>query len=148
VIFLDTSAIYALADKADPNHATACTKFDLSLKSGEAFLLHNYILVETVALLQARLGLRAAILFLKDAKALQVQWVELGLHEEFEKEFESIGKQGFSFVDCTSLLTMKRRGVQTALAFDPDFHHQGFKECLFPHWERRLSAYPRRSRSE
>lgn len=126
MIFLDTSAIYALADKADPNHATACTKFELALKSGETFLLHNYILVETVALLQARLGLQAAILFLRDAKAFQVEWVELGLHEEVEKEFGSIGKRGVSFVDCTSFVVMKRRGVQTALAFDPDFHHQGF----------------------
>ena len=56
MIFLDTSAIYALADKADPNHADAYKKFDLALKAGEIFLLHNYVLVESAALLQARLG--------------------------------------------------------------------------------------------
>jgi predicted nucleic acid-binding protein len=126
VIFLDTSAIYALADKADPNHATACTKFDLALKCGETFLVHNYILVESAALLQARLGLQPAILFLNDAKAFQIEWVELPLHQEAEKEFEGIGKRGVSLVDCTSFVVMKRRNVQTALAFDPDFCQQGF----------------------
>jgi predicted nucleic acid-binding protein len=126
VIFLDTSAIYALADKADPNHPIACTKFDLALKSGETFLLHNYILVESAALLQARLGLQAAILFLNDAKAFQIEWVDLPLHQEAEKEFERIGKRGVSLVDCTSFVVMKRRNVQTALAFDPDFCQQGF----------------------
>jgi predicted nucleic acid-binding protein len=30
MIFLDTSTVYALADKADPNHVAACTKFDLN----------------------------------------------------------------------------------------------------------------------
>jgi len=46
MIFLDTSAIYALADKADPNHANAYKKFDIALASEEIFLLHNYVLVE------------------------------------------------------------------------------------------------------
>jgi predicted nucleic acid-binding protein len=68
MIFLDTSAIYALSDKADPHHATAYKKFDLALKSGETFLVHNYVLVESAALLQARLGLPSAILFLKKIK--------------------------------------------------------------------------------
>jgi len=38
MIFLDTSAIYALADKADPNHADAYKKFDLALKSNQTYL--------------------------------------------------------------------------------------------------------------
>jgi len=126
VIFLDTSAVYALADKADPNHVAARTKFDLALKSGETFLLHNYILVESVALLQARLGVQSAILFLNDAKAFEVEWVDSTLHQEAKEELERVGRRGISFVDCTSFVVMRRKGVQTALAFDPDFHHQGF----------------------
>lgn len=126
MIFIDTSAIYALADKADPNHITAYGKFEDVLKSGEMFLLHNYILLESAALLQARLGLSPAILFLKDAKSFEVEWVDLDLHEEAEKELERLGKQGISLVDCTSFIVMRRRGVQRAFAFDPDFKDQGF----------------------
>lgn len=126
MIFIDTSAIYALADKADPNHITAYGKFEDVLKSGEMFLLHNYILLESAALLQARLGLSMAILFLKDAKSFEVEWVDLDLHEEAEKELERIGKQGISLVDCASFIVMRRRGVQMAFAFDPDFKDQGF----------------------
>ena len=72
MIFLDTSAVYALADKADPNHVAACTKFDLALKPRETLLIHHYILMESAALLQARLGVQSAILFLNDAKAFEV----------------------------------------------------------------------------
>jgi len=126
VIFLDTSAIYALADKTDPNHMTAYKKFQDALKSGEVFVLHNYILLESAALLQARLGLTSAVLFLKDAKSFEVEWVDSDLQEEAEKELERIGKRGISLVDCTSFIVMRRRGIQKVLAFDPDFQDQGF----------------------
>ncbi len=126
MIFLDTSAIYALADKADPNHITAYKKFDLASKSGEIFLLHNYVLVESAALLQARLGLQSAILFLEDAQAFEVEWVDLDLQQEALRELKKIGKRGISLVDCTSFLVMRRRDVKKAFAFDPDFHDQGF----------------------
>lgn len=126
MIFLDTSAIYALADKTDPNHVTAYSKFQDALKSGEVFVLHNYILLESAALLQARLGLPSAVLFLKDAKSFEVEWVDSDLQEEAEKELERIGKRGISLVDCTSFLVMRRKGVQKVLAFDPDFQDQGF----------------------
>jgi predicted nucleic acid-binding protein len=126
MIFLDTSAIYALADKADPNHATAYKKFDLASKSGERFLLHNYVLVESTTLLQARLGLQSALLFLEDARAFEVEWVDLELHQEAVKELKKIGKRGISLVDCTSFIVMRGRDVKKAFAFDPDFHDQGF----------------------
>lgn len=126
MIFLDTSAIYALADKADTNHVIAYRKFEEALKSGETFLVHNYILLESAALLQARLGLPSAILFLKDVKSFEVEWVDLDLHERAVKELERIGKRGISLVDCTSFLVMKRRGIEKVFAFDPDFQDRGF----------------------
>ena len=126
MIFLDTSAIYALADKADPNHADACKKFDLALKAGEMFLLHNYVLVESGTLLQARLGLQSALAFLTDARAFDTEWVDSALHQEALKELEKIGKNGISLVDCMSFLVMRRRGVRKTLAFDTDFQDQGF----------------------
>jgi predicted nucleic acid-binding protein len=126
VIFLDTSAIYALSDKADPSHMTAYGKFKDVLKSGETFLLHNYILLESVTLLQARLGLQSALLFLSDAKSFEVEWVDLDLHEEAAKELGRMGKRGISLVDCTSFLVMRRKGIKKVLAFDPDFEEQGF----------------------
>ncbi|MBN1102353.1 MAG: PIN domain-containing protein [Deltaproteobacteria bacterium] len=126
MIFLDTSAIYAMADKSDPNHAAACQKFDFALEKGERFVTHNHVLVESVALLQSRLGLQVALLFLEEAKAFEIEWVDEALHEEARSELERIGKRQVSFVDCLSFVVMKRKGVETALAFDPDFAEQGF----------------------
>jgi len=126
MIFLDTSAIYAMADKADPNHASALEKFNQALSAGEPIGLHNYVLVESAALLQARLGLRVALQFLKEAKVFQIEWVDQNLHEKALQELERIGKRRVSFVDCLSFLVMREKGIKRALAFDPDFADQGF----------------------
>jgi len=126
MIFLDTSAVYAMADQADPNHASALEKFNQALSSGEPICLHNYVLVESAALLQARLGLRVALQFLKEVKAFQIEWVDHHLHEKALQELERIGKRGVSFVDCMSFLVMREKGIKRVLAFDPDFADQGF----------------------
>jgi predicted nucleic acid-binding protein len=88
--------------------------------------VHNYILLESAALLQARLGPPSAIFFLKDAQSFEVEWVDLDLHEGAVKELERIGKKGISLVDCTSFLVMRRRRIEKVFAFDPDFRDQGF----------------------
>ena len=126
MIFLDTSAIYALADQGDPHHTEAFKKFDAALKGGEQFLIHNYILVECAALLQARLGLEAALLLLQEARAFHIEWIDAVLHREAAQELKRIGKRGMSLVDCASFVVMRRRGIQKALAFDSDFQDQGF----------------------
>ncbi len=129
MIFLDTSAIYALADKADPNHANALKKFDIALKSGETFLIHNYILIETAILLNVRLGLQSSLLFLKEAKAFNIEWIDMTIHQEALKELEKLGKKGVSLIDCTSFVVMRKKGIKKILAFDPDFEEQGFIPC-------------------
>lgn len=126
MILLDTSAIYALADQADPNHKAARAKFELLLSSGETILLHSYILVESAALLQSRLGLQAALSFLQDATKFEMEWVDSAVQQAAEKEMRTIGKRGTSLVDCTSFVIMRRRGMKKAFCFDPDFRHQGF----------------------
>jgi predicted nucleic acid-binding protein len=126
MIFIDTPAIYALADKADVNHSNAYEKFDQALKSGETFLLHNYILLESATLLESRLGLRPALTFLKDARVFDTEWVDLALHQEAMNEFEKNGGRGISLIDCMSFVVMRRRGVKKILTYDTNFRDQGF----------------------
>jgi predicted nucleic acid-binding protein len=123
MIFLDTSAVYVMADKTDLNHASALEKFNQVLSAGEPIYLHNY---ESAALLQARLGLRVALQFLKEVKVFQIEWVDSNLHEKALQELEKIGKRGVSFVDCVRFLMMREKGIKRALAFDPDLTGQGF----------------------
>lgn len=127
MIFLDTSAIYALADIADSNHRQARAHLGGVLEAGETLLTHSYILVESMALLQKRLGFAAAVRFARDAAAFEVVWVDESTHGEAVARLEKTGRCGVSLVDAVSFLVMRKRGIRTALAFDPDFVAAGFR---------------------
>lgn len=126
MIFLDTSAIYAWADVADPNHREAVGRLDTIVRNGEDLLTHNYVLVESMALLQARLGLAAASKLAKDAARFVIEWVDDDLHAASVRELEQARKRHLSLVDHVSFLVMRRHAVTTAFAFDPDFESAGF----------------------
>lgn len=127
LIFLDTSAIYALADAADPNHERAKELFGKALERGAEFLVHNYILVESAALLQSRLGLSPALRFLKESESFRIHWVTAQDHHRAVRLLEERGKRGLSLVDCLSFLVMREHKVHKALAFDPDFVQEGLE---------------------
>ena len=127
MIFLDTSAIYAMADRDDPRHTHANDRFRALLDAGEAILTHNYVLVEAIALIQNRLGLEAAVKLARDARAFTVEWVDEATHEEAVRRLASAGRRQVSLVDQVSFLVMRRRGVRSVLAFDPDFESEGFQ---------------------
>jgi predicted nucleic acid-binding protein len=127
VIFLDTSAIYALADRADPRHADARNRFEEALGAGETFLTHNYVLVESLALLQHRLGQAAAIKLARSSSGFELVWVDRTLHEEAALRLGKAPGRRVSFVDHVSFLVMRSRGIEAALAFDADFEREGFR---------------------
>ena len=127
MIFLDTSAIYAMADLADPRHDPAKEQFQALLDAGESILTHNYVLVESMALIQSRLGVQAALKLAQDSRAFAIEWVDETTHEEAVRRLARARKRHVSLVDHVSFVVMRRRGVRTALAFDPDFEEEGFQ---------------------
>lgn len=126
MIFLDTSAIYALADARDPNHGSALELFRQALEGSEVMLVHNYILVEAAALLQHRLGLTSALQFLREAEGFEVHWISPEDHRHAVALLKELGRRELSLVDCMSFIVMRQREVKQVLAFDPDFEREGF----------------------
>ena len=127
MIFIDTSAIYALADRADPNHAEAARCFAGLLESRTRLLTHNYLLVESMALLQRRLGLHAALALATDSSAFEVEWITPRTHAAAVSALDEVGSRALSLVDHVSFLVMEARGVHEAFAFDQDFEARGFE---------------------
>lgn len=127
MILLDTSAIYALADRADPNHKDARRLFRQALEASEDLLVHSYILIESAALIQNRLGLDQALRFLQESERFSVHWVTPVDHREGVDLLRKRGRRKLSLVDCVSFVVMRRLGVKRALAFDPDFEREGFR---------------------
>ena len=127
MIFIDTSAVYALADRADDNHARASRLFASALSSGERLVTHNYVLVESMALIQHRLGLEHALAFARDAQAFDVDWVTRATHERAVEWLRTAGRRHVSLVDAVSVVVMRTRQIEVAFAFDPHFVRAGFR---------------------
>ena len=123
---IDTSAIYALADRNDANHAVALARFSRLLQDRVVLVLHNYILIEALALLQHRLGLSSAVAFAESSVAFDTRWVTDEIHREATLRWQR-GKRTLSFVDHVSFVVMQHAGIESAFAFDPDFEGAGFR---------------------
>lgn len=128
MIFVDTSAIYALADSADPKHVEARRLLSTLVEKAEILVTHNYVLVESIALIQNRLGVNVALKTAMSADAFEVEWVDRSLHEEAVRDLARSRKRGISFVDQISFLLMRGRYIETAFAFDRDFVRAGFRQ--------------------
>ena len=126
MIFVDTSALYALADRADPRHREAVSLLDALLSNGESLLTHNYVLLEAMALVQHRLGVGPALRLAESSDAFEVAWVDRALHDEAVRRLERSPKRRVSLVDHVSFLVMRERKAGKAFAFDPDFVAEGF----------------------
>ena len=127
MIFLDTSALYALADRGDPNHRAALRSFEAILEAGQPLLTHNYVLLESIALVQHRLGIAAALKLAHEATAFVMEWVDERTHRDAVAALARRGRRQVSLVDAVSFLVMRRRGVRKACAIDPHFSEEGFE---------------------
>ncbi|HUT54100.1 MAG TPA: PIN domain-containing protein [bacterium] len=126
VIFIDTSALIALAVRDDVNHVAAVKLFDRARGEGHVFLLHNLILVECVSLLHRRKGHEAACRLVREIHHFETLLVDEAVHHESLENFVSSVKRKVSLVDQVSFVVMKRKGIKSAFAFDDDFRKQGF----------------------
>lgn len=127
-VFVDTSALYALLDRDDENHGDASKIWARLLERGHPLLTHNYVLVETFALVQRRLGVEAVRALQQDLlPVVEILWVDAALHQGAVEALLASGSRSVSLVDRVSFLLMRRRRIQTAFAFDDDFQQEGFK---------------------
>ncbi|MGI9081208.1 MAG: type II toxin-antitoxin system VapC family toxin [Thermoleophilaceae bacterium] len=124
--FVDTSALYALLDRSDPDHERVARVFP-DLLGGDPLVTHSYVLVEATALVQRRLGI-AAVRDLTGAllSAVETKWVDRELHDAALGALLAAGRRGVSLVDWTSFEMMRRLGIERAFALDVDFERQGF----------------------
>ncbi|MCX6571757.1 MAG: PIN domain-containing protein [Candidatus Aminicenantes bacterium] len=65
-VFVDTSALLAVLDKGDERYAAAKRIWEDMLRGDNTLVCHNYVLVETSAVLTRRIGMEAVSVFEQD----------------------------------------------------------------------------------
>jgi predicted nucleic acid-binding protein len=118
-LFVDTSVWYAAGDRGDRSNRRAK---DI-LKSEDALVTTDHVLLETWILLRHRLSWKAAERFW-DGLRSGVASIESVTTADLERAF-AIGQgypdQDFSIVDRTSFAVMQRLGLERAASLDDDF---------------------------
>jgi len=129
-IFIDTSGFIAVLDKDDASHTEAAKTWMDILTSAETLVTTNYVLVETCALVQNRLGMKAIKVFQEDiVPVLRIEWIDNTVHYAAMGIMLAALRKKLSLVDCVSFETMRLLGVTTAFTLDRHFKEQGFT-CL------------------
>lgn len=124
-LFIDTGALYALADRDDAFHAEAKALVKRIKKDRRGVFTTNYVVAETHALILSRLGHERARQWLKN---FNIRVEQAG--EEDQRSGKTIildhGDKKYSLVDAISFAVMERSNADTAFAFDPHFEQYGF----------------------
>lgn len=132
-IFVDTSGLYAALVVNDCNHHQAGETLHHLVSQGAQLHTCSYVLLETFALLQARIGLAAARqMELAVRPALKVRWVDEALHRRAFQRLELRGSRGLSLVDCAGFVVMEDEEIRLAFTFDRHFEQEGFRLVRSP----------------
>jgi predicted nucleic acid-binding protein len=122
-VVVDTSALFALLDRRDAHHASAVAFW--ADPDDEDLVTHAYVVVESVALVRARLGVAAVTALVDDLlPAIRVEMVDRPLHDASLADTRRIGG-GTSLVDRVTLNFAARHGIARAFAYDTDLAAEG-----------------------
>ncbi len=130
MIFVDTSAWYAVEVEDDVNHEKAC-KFLSLIASGKygISITTDYVLDETLTLLRSRRDLTSATTFMdkiKKSSSVRVFWIDENLFEKALNIFQKSNHKSWSFTDCTSFVLMRELSISEAFTFDSHFREAAF----------------------
>ncbi len=127
-VFADTSAIYAAIVRTEAGHQESARVFRRLIESGRSIRTTSYVVLETVALLQHRIGLEPVRDF--DERLLPlltVCWVSEELHRKGMKRLVKENKRLLSLTDCVSFEFMESEGLRDAVTLDRHFSDAGFR---------------------
>ena len=132
-LFVDTSAFLALEDGNDRNHKSAIEFRNAirdSLTPYRILYTTNYVLDETLTIIQNELGHSSAISFgeaIKSSKLVEILWIDKETDSNTWNIFKKYKDKNFSYTDCSSFATMDREGIDSVFTFDKHFAQYGFK---------------------
>ena len=125
--FVDTSGLFALLVHNDAMHSQARESFAYFARQKARLYTSSFVLVETTALLQRRVGLESVRDFhLKILSLLEIIWVNTDWYAKAVQRLFVQGKKELSLVDCLSFEIMESHKISMAFAFDEHFEKAGF----------------------
>ena len=131
-VFADTSALFALLVRDDFMHIRAKLNFEYFARNNIQLVTSSYVLLETLTLLQRRVGIDAAGDFdRKIVPVLDVIWVDEVWHDLGMRRLQIEKSRRVSLTDCLGFEIMEKRDIACAFTFDKHFMERGFEIAEF-----------------
>jgi len=129
IIFVDTSAHFALANVRDVDHKAAERFLHELATKRVTMVVTNFIIAETYTLMLRKVGRDRAIEYIESlCEASEVVRVS---EDDEKKAWEIILRykdKDFSYVDATSFAVMERIGMRESFTFDRHFEQYGLNK--------------------
>ena len=126
-LFVDTSGFYAFLDGTDPHHEESRDCFTRAQADSWGLLTTNYVVHESWALIQARLGWEAVDSWRDRIVPLcEIVWVDQSLHALGEARCRQARQRRLSLTDCVSIEIMRQRNTREVIGQDEHFDREGF----------------------
>jgi predicted nucleic acid-binding protein len=117
-----------MLDADDENHAAALDVWKRLLTERPRLLTHNYVLVETGALVQRRLGPAALRALFEDIQPIfSVEWIDESRHRRAVDMVSAAARKKLSLVDCASFVLAGETRADQIFCFDRHFREFGFQ---------------------
>ncbi len=126
-VIVDTSGLYALVDRKDPNHPKAAA-YLRTIAQAKSLLLSNHVFDETMTLVKLRLGVSTAVqLGLRLRNSHLIEMTVFSVEEEFAiwRLFTQYQDKAWSYTDCACLALAQRHKLTFAFTFDHHFLQMG-----------------------
>lgn len=126
MIFADTGAFYALADRRDPAHARARDFFE---NCTAILLTTDFVFAETMSLLTKRLGKEIAVTFgaaMRSSSSMRIEEAPFEVREKAWQLFSRHRDKEYDLIDCISFSMMEAFRIREAFGFDKHFTQRGF----------------------
>jgi predicted nucleic acid-binding protein len=126
-VYVDTSAFYSTLVHADTDHAAAREAFERLVDERARLVASNYVVLETLALLQRRWGIEAVQDWERWMEpVVEIAWVEAETHGRAMVALLASGDRRISLTDWSSFEIIRQERIERVFAFDRHFRNRGF----------------------
>ncbi|HEX4588922.1 MAG TPA: PIN domain-containing protein [Gemmataceae bacterium] len=129
--FLDTGYVLALELSNDGNHRPAQDHWQQAADNLPRLITTSYVFSEVVTFFNSRRRHDKAVAvgeMLLTSPSVELVPVDEALFREGWDQFCRHADKTYSLTDCISFVVMRRRGIDTAFAFDRHFEQAGFRK--------------------
>jgi len=121
--------LWIIRDTTDTTHTRAIKISEYLHNHKVKWCTSSDVIGETLTVISKKLGKARCVDWYKDFRNSRIEeiFVNENLHKEARSAFKQVRSKNTSFIDCSSMVAMKRNKIKYIFSFDEDFKKLGIK---------------------